>query len=133
MAVRALDVVPNKLLGIKIPGYMATNSELPMVRYFPQLLRTWLGLLWGILGPIVLFVGFLFAMSSNTPWVYHPILFMTLMVPAFFMARHAISGRSNASSWSARITNSLGTGFLSLSAAIFALGYCFAIYTKIQG
>lgn len=49
------------------------------------------------------------------------------------MARYAITGRSAAFGWSARVTNGFGTGFLLLSAVVFLLGYCYAIYTKIQG
>ena len=104
-----------------------------MKRFLTDFLRTWLVLLWDLFGPIVLFVGFMFGMLSESPWIYHPTLMITLLRPAFFMARHAITGRSARSGWSVRVTNSFGTGFLLLSAAIFFLGYCYAVYDKTRG
>jgi hypothetical protein len=112
---------------------MATNVERPMNRYLTELLGAWLVLIWELFGPIVLFAAFIFGMLSTSPWIYHPTLFITLMLPALFMARYAITGRSAASGWSARVTNKFGTGFLLLFAALFFLGYCYAVYDKIQG
>jgi hypothetical protein len=126
------DVLQENCPRISIPDNMATNLERPMNRYLTELLRAWLSLIWGLFGPIVLFAVFIFGMLSTSPWIYHPTLFVTLMLPAFFMARYAVTGRSAASGWSARVTNSFGTGFLFLSAAVFFLGYCYAVYNKIQ-
>ena len=111
---------------------MATNPELSMSRFLTELLRSWLVLLWELLGPIVVFAAFIFGMLSTSPWRYHPTLFIALMLPALFMARYAITGRSAASGWSKHVTNSFGTGFLLLSAAVFFFGYCYAIYNKVQ-
>jgi hypothetical protein len=118
---------------ISIPDNMATNLEQPMNRYLNELLRAWLVLIWDLLGPIVLFAAFILGMLSASPWIYHPTLFIALMLPALFMARYAINGRSAASGWSARVTNYFGTEFLLLFAALFFLGYCYAVYEKIQG
>lgn len=111
----------------------AANAHMPMKRYLMDFLGAWLRLLREILGPIALFAGVIIGMSSASPWIYHPVLCVTLLLPACLMARYAITGRSAASGWSARVTNGFGTGFLLLSAVVFLLGYCYAIYTKIQG
>jgi hypothetical protein len=118
---------------INIQDKMATNLEWPMTRYFTELWRAWLWLIWAFLGPIVLFAAFIFGMLSTSSWIYHPTLFISLMLPALFMARCAITGRSAASGWSARVTTNFGSGLLLLFAAVFFLGYCYAVYDKIRG
>ena len=104
----------------------------PMDRYLSQIILSWGGLLWNVAAPFLLFAALIVGMTSTSPWVYHPTFVLTLLLPAFFMARYAFSGKSAGSGWSHRLTNRFGTGFLVLSAGVFIAAYCYVIYSKIK-
>ena len=108
---------------------MRTTS---ITTYFIDLVKCWIELLWYTFGHYIIIAALVIAAISKSPWIYHPLLMLSLLAPGIFFVRYAFSNRSGDSKKWLKTLDNAGTLLTLLIAAFFIILYLACVYLKVR-